>query len=72
MESLNLQLVAVLMPLGIKHHIVPHLKALTCSIENSSGQGRGSTFTYQNSYLKSTHFTSTEASESKHLYGAVL
>ena len=43
MESLNLQVVAVLMPLEIKRHTVPHLKALTGSIEHRSGHGRGST-----------------------------
>ena len=32
-ESSNLQVVAVLMPLEIKRHIVPHLKALICTIE---------------------------------------
>ena len=56
MESLNLQLVAVLMPLEIKRHKIPHLKALTCSIEHANGQGGGSTFIYQNSYLKSTSY----------------
>ena len=33
MESLNLQVVAVLMPLNTQHHTVPHLKALTCNID---------------------------------------
>ena len=44
MESLNLQAVAVLMPIEIKRHTVPHLKALTCSIERRGVHGRGSTF----------------------------
>ena len=43
-ESLNLQVVAVLMPLEIKRHTVPYLKALTHSIERRSGHGPGSTF----------------------------
>ena len=34
MESQNLQVVAVLMPLQIKHHTIPHLKALTRGIEH--------------------------------------
>ena len=40
--------------------LISHVKAeaLTCSIEHANGQGHVSTFTYQNSYLKSTHFTS--------------
>ena len=33
-ESPNLQVVAVLMPLEIKRHTVPHLKALTCGIDH--------------------------------------
>ena len=57
MECLNLQVVAVLMPLEIKHHTIPYLKALKHTIEHSSGQRRGSTFICQNSYLKSTYFT---------------
>ena len=43
-ESLNLQFVAVLMPLEIKRHKVPHLKALTRSIQGRIGHGYGSTF----------------------------
>ena len=43
-EGLNLQVVAVLMPLEIEHHTIPHLKALTCIIEDASEQGRCSTF----------------------------
>ena len=59
MESLNLQVVAVLIPLEIKRHAIPHLKALTCSIEHASGQRYGSTLIYnQNSYLDRTYFTS--------------
>ena len=44
MESLNLQVLAVLIPLEIKRHTVPHLKALTPIIEHASGYGHGSTF----------------------------
>ena len=33
-ESLNLKVVAVLMPFEIKRHTVPHLKALTRSIDH--------------------------------------
>ena len=32
-ESLNLQPVAVLMPLEMKHHTVPHLKGLNSGLE---------------------------------------
>ena len=41
-ESLNLKVVAVLMPLEINHLTVPHLKALTHSIKHKSGHGHGS------------------------------
>ena len=59
MKSLKLQAVAVLMPLDIERHAIPHLKALTCSIEHESGQRYGSTLIYnQNSYLDRTYFTS--------------
>ena len=44
MESLNHQVVAVLMHLDIKHLTIPHLKALNCSIEQTKGQGCGSSF----------------------------
>ena len=53
-ESLKLQVVAVLMPLEIKRHTVPHLKALTRRIEHRGGQGRGSTFEKPYTVLKST------------------
>ena len=33
MESLNLQVVAILMHLEIKHHTVPHLKGLNSGLE---------------------------------------
>ena len=35
MKSQNPQVVAVLMPFEIKHHTVPHLKAVTHSIEHN-------------------------------------
>ena len=54
MEGLNLRVVAVLMPLEIKHHIIPHLKALTRYIEHTSEQGCGSTFKQRYTVLKST------------------
>ena len=44
MENLNLQIVVVLTLLNIRYNIIPHLKALTCSIEHASGQGHGNTF----------------------------
>ena len=54
MESLNLQVVAVLMPLEIECHTVPHLKALTCSIEGKGGHVRDSTFKQCYTVMKST------------------
>ena len=54
MESLNLQVVAVLMPLEIKRHTVPHLKALTHSIEHIGGHWHGSTFKQRHTVMKST------------------
>ena len=45
---------AVLMPLEIKHHTVPHLKALTRSIERRGGHGRDSTFKQCYTVMKST------------------
>ena len=37
MESLNVQVVAVLIPLEIKRHTIAHLKALTRCIEHEGG-----------------------------------
>ena len=54
MESLTLKVVAVLMPLEIKRHTVPHLKALTRSIEHRGGHGRSSTFKHCYTVMKST------------------
>ena len=45
---------AVLMPLEIKRHTVPHLKALKHSIEHKGGHGRGSTFKQHYTVMKST------------------
>ena len=42
--SPNLQVVADLMPLETNCHTVPHLKALTDSIDRRGEHGRGSTF----------------------------
>ena len=42
------------MPLEIKNHTVPHLKALTRSIEYRGGHGHGSTFKQRCIAMKST------------------
>ena len=42
-ESLNLKVVAVLMPLEINHQTIPNLKALTHGIEHTSRHGLGRT-----------------------------
>ena len=44
----------VLMPLEVKRHTVPHLKALTRSIEYRGGHGYGSTFKQRYTVMKST------------------
>ena len=44
MESLNLQIVAVFMPLEIKQQKIPHLRALRDFFEHTNGHGCGSTF----------------------------
>ena len=71
MESLYLEILkveAVLMPFEINCHTIPHIKALTCC----KWQGRGSTFIYQNLYLKNTYFTSYRGKrECKYLQVAV-
>ena len=54
MESLKLQVVAVLIPLEIKRHTVPHLKALTLSIECRGEHGHSSTFKQRYTVMKST------------------
>ena len=58
MESLYLQVVAVLMPLEIKRHTIPHLKALTRGIEHRGEHRRAKIFRGQKISLKSTHYTS--------------
>ena len=44
---------AVLIPLEIKRHTVPHLKALTRSIDRRGGHGHGSTFKQRYTVMKS-------------------
>ena len=68
MEGLNLHVVAIAMPLEIKHNITLLLKSLSSNINE---QGHGRTFMHQNSYLKSTHLIHTEANEHKNLHRAV-
>ena len=58
MESLNLQVVAVLMPLEIKRHTVPHLKVLNSGLDPWTRCGHGMTFTLHHTTLKSVHFHS--------------
>ena len=53
-ESLNLQVLVVLIPLEIKHLTIPHLKALIRSIEHRGGHGHGSTFKQRYTVMKST------------------
>ena len=43
----NLEFLVVLIPLGVEYHKVPHLKALTRSIEHRSGHGQASIFRWQ-------------------------
>ena len=57
MESLNLEVLVILMHLEVKQHTVPHLKALNSGLEHSSGHGRGSTFKKHFIVLNITHFT---------------
>ena len=54
MESLNLQVVAVLIPLEIKSPATPNLKALTRSIEGRGEHGCGSTFKKSYTVMKTT------------------
>ena len=54
MESINVQVVAVLIPTEIKPHKIPHLKALTSIMQHGSGQERGSAFKQRYTILKST------------------
>ena len=70
-ESLDLQVVAVLMSLEIKGHTIPHLKALTRSIEHLGVQGRGSTFKQCYTVLKSTILLHKKAKQRFHVTVAV-
>ena len=45
---------AVLMPLEIKHHTVPHFKPLTRCIDYASEHGCGGTFKHHLTVFKST------------------
>ena len=70
-ESLNLKVVAVLMPLEIKRHTVPHLKALTRSIEHWGRHGHSSTFKLHYNVLKSTILLHKSAKRRFHVTVAV-
>ena len=72
MESLNSQVEEVLKPLEIKHHTVPHLKALKHSIEHTSGYGRGSAFKQCYTFLKSTILLHKRAKRRFHVMVAVV
>ena len=72
MESLNPQVVAVLIPLEKDCHKIPHLKALVCSIWHASVQGRCSTFKHHYTVLKSTILLHKRAKRRFHLIVAVL
>ena len=50
----NLQLLAVLMPLEIKRHTVPHLKGLNSGLEPSTRLECGSTYTLHRTTVKGT------------------
>ena len=52
MEIPHIQVVAVLMPLEINNHTIPHLKALTRSIEHTNGRWSHSTFKQHYTVLK--------------------
>ena len=56
MKSLNLEVGAVMMPVEIKRHTTPHLKALTRSIQHTNGKGRGSIFKQCYTVLKSQFY----------------
>ena len=70
-ESLNLKVVAVLMPLEIKRHTVPHLKALTRSIDHWGRHGHSSTFKLHYTVLKSTILLHKSAKRRFHVTVAV-
>ena len=54
LENLYVQVMAVLMPLEIKHHTVPHFKPLTRCIDYASEHGCGGTFKHHLTVFKST------------------
>ena len=68
MESLNLQ---VLIPLEIKRHTIPHLKALTRSIDHWGRHGHSSTFKLHYTVLKSTILLHKSAKRRFHVTVAV-
>ena len=55
------------LPLDVKGHSVPHLKALTSGIENFAGHRRSSTFKYHHTILNSTLFAFKQAKEWFHV-----
>ena len=67
MERLNLQVVAVLKPLEIKPHTVPHLKGLNSGLEPLTKCEHGSTFTLHHTTLKSAHFPYKQAEQQFHM-----
>ena len=71
MESLNLQVVAILMPLEINHQTVPHLKGLTHSIKHTSRHGLSSTFMQHYTVLKTTILLHKRAKPQFHVTVAV-
>ena len=48
----------VVMPLEIKRHTIPYLKALNSDLEPSTKIEHGSNFTQHHTTLKNTHFPS--------------
>ena len=71
LDSQNTKVVAILMPLEIKRHTIPHLKALTRSIEHLGVQGRDSTFKQHYTVFKSTILLHKRAKRRFHLTVAV-
>ena len=51
-------LLVIWIPIEIECYISPHLKGVTHGIEHSNWHGPGSTFTWKQNSLKSTHFAS--------------
>ena len=71
MERRNLQVFAVYVPLEIKRHTIPHLKALTHRIDHASGKGCGCTFKQHYTVLKSTILLHKRAKRRFHVTVAV-